>query len=122
DRMLARELVSYGAADGLAGPVFYDRGLPDVVGYLELCGLPVPATVDTAARRFRYDPIVFIAPFWPEIFTRDAERRQDLAEAERTGTVMARVYPAFGYRLVALPYADVAARVDFVLESLGAAS
>ena len=120
DRMLARELASYGMADGLAGPVFFDRGLPDIIGYLELCILPVPAAIEAAARRFRYDAMVFIAPPWPEIFVQDAERKQDLAEAERTCAAMARVYPALGYALVALPCVDVEARVDFVLERLSA--
>jgi predicted ATPase len=122
DRMLARELTSHRMADDLAGPVFFDRGLPDIIGYLELCGLPVPAAVDAAARRYRYDAMVFIAPPWPEIFVQDAERRQDLAEAERTCAAMARVYPALGYALVELPRVDVAARVDFVLERLSAKS
>jgi len=122
DRMLSRELASYRMADGLTGPVFFDRGLPDIVGYLRLCGLPVPAVVDDAARDFRYDPVVFIAPPWPEIFAQDAERRQDLAEAERTYAAMVQVYPALGYRLVELPRVDVEARADFVLERLAAAS
>ena len=122
DRMLARELASHGMADGLAGPVFFDRGLPDIIGYLELCGLPVPAAVDAAARRYRYDAMVFIAPPWPEIFAQDAERRQDLAEAERTCAAMARVYPALGYALVELPRVDVEARANFVLERLSATS
>lgn len=122
DRMLARELASYGMADGLAGPVFFDRGLPDIIGYLELCSLPVPAAIEAAARRFRYDAMVFIAPPWPEIFVQDAERKQDQVEAERTCAAMARVYPALGYTLVALPCVDVEARVDFVLERLSATS
>lgn len=121
-RMLAWELASHGAVNDAPGPMFFDRGLPDIVGYLRLYGLPIPAAVDEAARRVRYDPLVFIAPPWPEIFAQDAERRQDLAEAERTHIVMAQVYPAFGYSLVELPRVDVAARVDFVLERLAAKS
>ncbi|WP_425996485.1 AAA family ATPase [Caulobacter sp. DWR1-3-2b1] len=122
DRMLSRELTSYRMADGLTGPVFFDRGLPDIIGYLTLCELPVPDAVDDAVRRLRYDPVVFIAPPWPEIFAQDAERRQDLAEAERTHAAMAQVYPALGYRLVELPRVDVETRADFVLERLAATS
>jgi predicted ATPase len=100
----------------LAGPVFFDRGAPDVVGYLRLCGLPVTDDVAAVALALRYDPLVFVAPPWPEIFTNDAERRQDLAEAARTHAVMVQVYTELGYTLVELPRASVADRVDFVLE------
>jgi len=122
ERMLEWELASYEASRGVAGPVFFDRGLPDILGYLKLCRLAVPAEIDAAARRFRYDPLVFIAPPWSEIFTQDAERRQTLDEAGQTYAVMSEVYPALGYRLVELPCSDVEARADFVLERLAATS
>ena len=116
--MLSWELRSYRETEGRAGPVFFDRGAPDVIGYLRLCGLPVPFEARAAGRLFRYDPLVFIAPPWPEIFTGDAERRQDLAEAGRTCKIMAEVYPELAYTLVELPRASVEDRADFVLEHL----
>jgi predicted ATPase len=118
--MLAWEMRSWRDAEGLAGPVFFDRGVPDIVGYLRLSGLPVPPPIETAARRLRYDRVVFIAPPWPEIFTGDAERKQDFAEAERTHVAMATVYPAFGYDLVELPRASIEDRVAFVLNACSA--
>ena len=45
-------------------------------------------------------------------------RRQDLAEAEATCAVMARVWPALGYELVWLPKAPVAERVAFIMARL----
>ncbi|MCZ4109342.1 AAA family ATPase [Brevundimonas diminuta] len=119
--MLDRELEAHARAEGAAGPVFFDRGVPDVVGYLTLCGLPVPAHVERAAQDIRYDRRVFIAPVWPEIFGQDAERKQDLDEARRTFDAMAETYPRFGYELIELPRAPVAERLDFVLKSLTAA-
>jgi predicted ATPase len=62
------------AAEGLA---FFDRGVPDVAGYLRLTGLPVPAHVEKAVEIYRYNRKVFIAPPWPKIFTQDRERKQD---------------------------------------------
>ena len=118
--MLSWEMRSLAETEGLAGPVFFDRGAPDVVGYLRLCGLEVPAAIDAAARLPLYDPVVFLAPPWREIFTGDAERRQDYAEAVRTFEALAAVYAELGYRLVELPRADIAERADFVLERLAA--
>ena len=114
--MLAMDSRIHAGAQVLSGPVFFDRGAPDVVGYLRLCGLPIPDDLAAAALTLRYDPLVFIAPPWPEIFVNDAERKQDFAEAVRTHAVMAQVYAELGYTLVELPRASVEDRVDFVLE------
>lgn len=117
--MLSWELRSHGEARGMAGPVIFDRGVPDVLGYLRLCGLPVPAHAEAAARRFRYRREVFIAPPWPEIFGQDAERRQDFAEAERTFHAVAAAYREQGYSLRELPRSSVAERAAFVLAQTG---
>lgn len=82
--MLSWEMRSYRHAQQQGGVVVFDRGIPDVLDYLRLCGLPVPAHVSAAVESFRYNRQVFIAPPWPEIFEQDSERRQDLDEAERT--------------------------------------
>ncbi|WP_343520849.1 AAA family ATPase [Sphingomonas sp.] len=113
-QMLGWELRSHREARALAGPVLLDRGIPDVIGYLRLCGLAVPAPAERAAAAFRYNRIVFIAPHWPEIYARDAERKQDAAEAQATHEVMAEVYAGLGYELVELPLAPVAERARFV--------
>ena len=118
--MLDHELEAHARAEEATGSVFFDRGIPDVIGYLTLCGLPVPPHVERAAQQVRYDRRVFIAPVWPEIFEQDAERRQDLDEAQQTFDAMAEVYPRFGYDLIELPKAPVAERLAFVLEMLRA--
>jgi energy-coupling factor transporter ATP-binding protein EcfA2 len=40
--MLCWEMRSYHLTQEQAGPVFFDRGMPDVIGYLRMLGLPVP--------------------------------------------------------------------------------
>lgn len=122
DRMLAWDLRSYRAAMTRPGPVIFDRGIPDVIGYRDLCGLPIPDKLARAAQTRRYARHVFIAPYWPAIFAQDAERKQDLAEALATHDAMVRTYSALGYILVPLPRATVKERVDFVLAHLRAAT
>lgn len=117
--MLAWELRSHREARMMAGgPVIFDRGIPDVAGYLNLCGLPVPAHLDAAASRFRYRPAVFIAPPWEAIFAQDAERKQDFDEAVRTCAVMREAYDAYGYEIVDLPLVPVDERVRFATDRL----
>ena len=119
--MLSWEMRSYQVARGLPGPVFFDRGVPDTRGYLRLSGLLAPQHVSSAAGRFRYNPRVFVAPPWPDIFAQDEERRQTLDEAERTYHALAGVYTELGYELVPLPLAPVEARLRFVLAEAGLA-
>lgn len=118
--MLGFDMRSYGEAGGGAAPVFFDRGIPDTIGYLRLCGLAVPEHVERAARAIRYARTVFAAPPWREIYAQDSERRQDFAEAERTYEAVTAAYRDHGYDLVELPRADVEARLAFVLERVRA--
>lgn len=117
--MLGWELRSYHEASAIAGTVLMDRGIPDVIGYLTLCGLPVPAHVEAAAKLHLYNKRVFLAPDWETIFTQDAERKQDRQEAEATGRAMIETYTRLGYQIVELPFAGIEARADFVAGHLG---
>ncbi|MBB5638119.1 putative ATPase [Pedobacter cryoconitis] len=98
--------------------IIFDRGIPDVTGYLRLMNLPVPGYMDYAARNLRYNRKVFIAPPWPEIFERDAERKQTFEEALQTFEFMFETYSSYGYTLIILPLVSVEERTAFVLEKL----
>jgi predicted ATPase len=114
--MLCWEMRSYGLAQRQRGPVFFDRGVPDVVGYLQLEQLPVPAHTMRAAETFRYCRRVFVAPPWEDIFRQDHERKQTFDIAVRTYDAMVAAYTALNYELMELPKAPVDERVRFVIE------
>jgi len=118
EMMLTWEMRSYRWAERQAGTIFFDRGVPDVAGYLRLMRLPVPEYVEMAVEAFRYRRQVFIASPWEEIFQHDQERKQDFAEAVRTYEVLAAAYREYGYELVELPRSSVAERVKFVRERI----
>jgi Predicted ATPase len=118
ERMLERDLRAYEDTQALSGPVIFDRGIPDIMGYLTLCGLPVPPHVATAAKAARYNARVFLTPYWDEIFTQDTERKQTRAEAEATCAVMRETYTALGYEITELPRTDITSRADFVYAQL----
>jgi len=115
--MLARDVAAYEAHRAAAGPVFFDRGIPDSVGYLRLEGLPVPPAMLRAAQVHRYAR-VFICPPWPDIYVTDQERRQTHEVAVRTYEAMVETYGALGYRPIEVPRTTVAERARFVLESI----
>ena len=52
EMMLALDMRSYAAWAARPGTVFFDRGVPDVIGYLRLFLGPVPPHITDAARRF----------------------------------------------------------------------
>ncbi|MEB6335363.1 AAA family ATPase [Serratia rhizosphaerae] len=116
--MLSREIRAWHSAGNADAPYFFDRGIPDVAGYLTLCQLPVPAHLEQAIAHFRYAERVFITPPWREIYAQDAERRQSFAEAEMTYRVMRATYQQHGYRLLELPRAPLDKRVNFILAAL----
>lgn len=120
--MLSWDIRSYRMAEASLGQVFFDRGVPDVVGYLKLVGLPVPAHVQKAAEIFRYNRRVFVAPPWEEIFQTDTERKQDFDEAVRTCETLKAVYTSLGYELVEVPRAPITERVRFVLNTVSPVS
>lgn len=117
--MLGCEMRSHAIASAQTGPVFFDRGVPDIEGYLRVSGLPVPGHLKAAAAARRYNRKVFIPPPWREIFGEDSERKQDFDEAVRTHEAMAEVYTALGYELVTVPCAPVQQRLRFVLATTG---
>ncbi|MDL2268988.1 AAA family ATPase [Desulfosarcina sp. OttesenSCG-928-A07] len=112
--MLGWELRSYHEALALEETIFFDRGVPDIIGYLRVCGLDVPRHIVTAAETFRYNRRVFMAPSWQEIFHEDEERKQSWAEAVATCEAMVSTYGALGYTVVQLPLVSVAERAAFV--------
>jgi predicted ATPase len=115
-RAIAMALADQEAAARLEGWVFFDRGLVDAAAALEHA--TGEAVLDRLGRAHRYHSLVFLAPPWPEIYVSDPERPHGfeaaLAEYER----LLEAYAALDYAVCILPRAEVAARADFVLESL----
>jgi len=120
ERMLALDIERYEKLSRSSAPVFFDRGIVDVAGYLRLSAPPISETVAHAVEQYRYNRRGFLAPYWPGIYVQDAERKQHPDEAARTCDVMRAVYSEHGYELLELPRADVRERVRFVLDAVRA--
>jgi predicted ATPase len=97
---------------------FFDRGLPDLVGYLRHGGRLAPDAWRDVSRA--YAATVFFAPPWREIFVNDAERPQTFAEAQALSAHICRAYQDYGFRLVHLVKSSVADRRGQVLDYLDA--
>lgn len=117
--MFDSELESYHRVGDVTGPVVYDRGFPDIVGFLKLEGLDVPGDIDAACRELRYDGPIFHALPWREIYRQDDERIQVWEEALASDRAVCDAWRSFGYELVELPHTSVKERADFVIARLG---
>ncbi|MGA6363633.1 AAA family ATPase [Proteus penneri] len=116
--MLIWELRSWHEANNHKRLYFYDRGLPDIAGYLLLCGLAIPKHLNKAINLFRYSTNVFIAPPWAEIYTQDQERKQTKKEAEETYLAMIAVYKRYNYNLIELPKIGITDRANFIINKI----
>ncbi|QKZ15386.1 RNase adapter RapZ [Spirosoma sp. KUDC1026] len=98
---------------------FFDRGIPDIIAYLRVGGLPVEEAWYRAAGQFPYDPLVFMAPPWETIYVNDSERWQTFEEASALHQALVETYQALGYKIQELPQTSVADRVTFVRNAVG---
>jgi len=115
--MLQRSIDSFQQHMSAVRPTFFDRGIPDTLGYARLIGLP-DASIKKACLQHRYASPVFWTPPWREIYRTDNERKQDFDEAETTANLIAAVYEECGYEVLELPKIDPASRADFIVAQL----
>ncbi len=99
-------------------PVIFDRGIPDIIAYLEFHNLSIPAHLMNAAEKFRYNKKVFIAPFWDEVFQKNASRQESVQDAKKALDVILSVYKRFGYEPYYLPKKNLDSRVQFIKDTI----
>lgn len=97
--------------------VFIDRGIPDVVAYMDFIGDTYPEIFAKACEEHRYDQI-FLLPPWEEIYLSDNERYETYEQAVEIHKHLTKTYESYGYNLVDVPKDTVQNRVDFILNHL----
>jgi predicted ATPase len=115
--MFSRMLDAYRESDGSLGPILFDRGIPDILGYAALFDFRFPPG-ENAAHLYRYNSQVFIAPAWEQIYCTDDERTLTFCQAREFGNHVRSIYERLGYTLIDLPCAPVEERAEFILNHL----
>jgi predicted ATPase len=118
DLMLELGLADYRAMADAAGPVFFDRAIPELSGYGNAPGEADPPALTRAIADCRYAQTVFVFPSWREIYVHDELRKHSFAHAQAVFADTLAVYRRHGYRTVEVPKAGVEARVAFVLSRI----
>lgn len=103
--------------------VFFDRGVPDVLGYLNHAGLIYEKKPFLeACANMRYSNLVFFLPPWKEIFQNDTERKETFEEAVSISEEIKKSYLKLGFRLVEVPKKNIAERIVFILSAINESS
>ncbi len=97
--------------------VFFDRGIPDVLAYMDYFGQTYGTEFTSSAHTHQYDT-VFILPIWKEIYVIDEQRFESFDEALAIHEHLWESYTGLGYDVIEVPKANVADRVDFIVKNL----
>ena len=97
--------------------VFLDRGIPDVLAYMDFIGNDYPTGFIQFCENKKYTK-AFILPLWKEIYVSDNERYESFEEAIAIQKHLISTYKKFGYELIEVPKDTVKNRADFVLKHL----
>lgn len=117
DAMLSAQLAAWDETQA-EGPVVFDRGFPDIAGFLRVEGLPVSDAIARACEEYRFDGPIFRAPPWRAIYTPDDERIQDWQEAIASDRAVCGAWRDHGYALIDLPLVSAEERASFILARL----
>lgn len=97
--------------------VFFDRGIPDVLAYMDCFNQEYGESFKEACRTNRYD-LIFLMPPWKDIHIVDNERFESFEESLRVNKCLENSYASFGYDVQIVPKDTVANRVNFILECI----
>ena len=115
DLMLHASIKTYLQMQDESKPVYFDRGIPDLLGYCQLINCDIPAELVAAVDAYRYNPMVYVAPPWKEIYKQDELRQQGWQEAVATYENICAGYLKANYTLVELPMMSVQDRVQYLI-------
>lgn len=108
----------YLEAERSGGPIsFFDRGIPDVLAYMDYFGQPYGREFLKIGEDHRYDS-VFILPPWEEIYVSDNERLESFDQAEALHHALVEAYARLGYVPLEVPRDTVERRIAHILETL----
>ena len=117
-RLLEGRMAQYhSASEHQTSIVFYDRGIPDVLAYMNYFGQSYTDYFERACRELRYDEVILLPP-WKEIYQVDAERMETYEEAVAIHGHLEGLYRDLGYGPLMVPKGSVMERTEFIMDVL----
>ncbi|XMO86724.1 ATP-binding protein [Algibacter sp. AS12] len=97
--------------------VFFDRGVHDVLAYMDFIGDTYPDNFVQTCKKATYN-LVFILKPWEAIYTSDNERYETFDQAQKIHDHLVNTYKSFNYKLIDVPFGTVKERTDFILKTV----
>jgi predicted ATPase len=115
--MQERNIKDFESAKSQKRPVFFDRGIPDLVHYAIRFNV-APAEFEATSNKYRYNRNVFVFSPWREIFVNDQVRPMPFEKTIEIQELIIRVYKSLNYNLISVPRGSAEDRVRFILEEV----
>jgi predicted ATPase len=93
--------------------VFMDRGIPDIIAYMDYINATYPNNYVVSCQEDRYHKI-FLLPPWKEIYTTDQARYESYEEAEKIHQFLLQAYQRYNYEVIIIPKGTVQERASFI--------
>lgn len=94
--------------------VFFDRGIPDVLAYLNYSNTKETSLFEEKSNQYKYSLIFHFSP-WEKIHITDNERYESFEETKKIDDFLVKQYQDLGYYLIKVPFGDILERTDFIL-------
>lgn len=94
--------------------IFIDRGIPDVVAYMNFKNEASPEAFINSSKTNRYD-FVFVLPPWRKIYKQDNERYETFEDAIGIYKKLKKTYETFGYEAIEVPKGNLMDRANYIL-------
>ena len=117
-RILQGRLQHYRQAAKSQSPVvFFDRGIPDVLAYMDYFQQSYERYFTEACEKNRYDEVIILPP-WKEIYISDNERFESFEEATAIHNELLNTYHKYDYSPIIMPLGSVEQRTLFISDLL----
>ncbi|WP_406684295.1 ATP-binding protein [Seonamhaeicola sp. MEBiC1930] len=97
--------------------VFLDRGVHDVLAYMDFIGDRYPKDFINICNNIVYDYAFILKP-WEAIYESDNERYENFDQALKIHEHLLSTYQSYNYNLINVPFGTVEERTDFILNTL----
>ena len=99
--------------------MFLDRGIPDVLAYMDYIKDDYPKEFIDSCNNHVYNHVFILAP-WQDIFNSDSERYENFDQAIEIHKHLLNTYKTYNYSLLDVPFGSIESRTDFILKVIQA--
>ena len=96
---------------------FFDRGIPDIIAYLNYKKISFGKEFESASKKYKYD-FIFLAEPWEDIYKKDKERYESFEDLKIINKYIKKTYSNYAQKFITLPKSSVQGRINFIIESI----